>query len=443
MDEFEDLGFFWLPDDPKAKERVPGVLRASAQGAITLETFGLAEGEPHSLASDLTLRDGEATRRILGVTRERGFVTLDGCLRTDSSVEARSHGLIFNGATFLATWLFVGIAYDSQECVRFSRVKFDVEGLDEWLALSGIQVDADVMQGRATITFQRPDSLGLPGLLDGEHGKIRFGYSIPSAWEETKSAGVSQRAYVELSTDGWWTADEATRRVMWFRDLLRLAADQSVSVIGLTGYSREVTEPAQGGGERESEIEIIYEERNQGVADRNLLGPLMLFQRRDLKDDLHVCIGRWFAMYSEHHQPLRLYFSAVDSSRDPTLDERFRQLTEALETLDKALHGNARKDFSQRIQRLAEPFADLLELEDSCEQFGLTVAHTRNVQVHHLPIGGNDVAVGRDLLRLTYRCELLLICHFVAVITGSYALAIEMIEDKEATTKRQQVIGDR
>ncbi|MCY3923468.1 MAG: hypothetical protein OXG27_13900 [Chloroflexi bacterium] len=217
MNEFDDLGFFWLPDDPKAKERVPGVLRASAQGAITLETFGLADGEPHSLASDLTLRDGEATRRILGVTRERGFVTLEDCLRTGSSIEARSQGLIFSSATFLATWLFVGISSETQEGVRFSKVKFDVEGLDEWLALSGIRVEADVMQGRATITFQQPDSLDLPGLLDGEYGKIGFGYSIPSAWEETKRVGVSQSAYVELSTDAWWTADEATRRVMWFR----------------------------------------------------------------------------------------------------------------------------------------------------------------------------------------------------------------------------------
>ncbi|MXX80624.1 MAG: hypothetical protein F4Y69_06260 [Chloroflexi bacterium] len=443
MDEFEDLGFFWLPDDPKARKRVPGVLRASTQGAVTLETFGLADGEPNSLASDLTLRDGEATRKILGVTRERGFVTLEGCLRTGSSHQSQMRGAVFNSATYRATWLFVGVASESQESMRLSRVRFDVEGLDEWLALSGIQVDADVMQGKATITFQRPATIDLHDLVDGESGKIEFGYTIPSAWEETKEARVAQHAYVELSTVGWWTADQATRRVMWFRDVLRLAIDQSVAVTGLTGYSRDVTEPAFGGGERESEIQIIYEEVDQGKAERNFLGPLMLFQRSDMNDSLHECLARWFKMYSEHYQPFRLYFSAVDSSRDLTLDEKFRQLTEAVETLDKALHGEARKDFNWRVQRLVEPFVDHLELDSSAEQFGQAVARTRNAKVHHLPIGGDDVAVGRELLRLTYRCELLLICHFVAVVTGSYTSAIEMIEDKEAIAKRQRVIGDR
>ena len=442
VSEFEGLGLFWLPDAPKATERVPGILRTSARGAITLETFGLADGEPNSLASDLTLRDGEATRRILGVTRERGFVTLDGCLRTDSSVEASSHGLIFNSATFLATWLFVGIASESQESVRFSGVKFDVEGLDEWLALSGIQVDADVMQGRATITFQRPDSLVLPGLLNGEHGKIGFGYSIPSAWEETKRAGVSQRAFVELSTDGWWTADEATRRVTWFRDFLRLAVDQSVAVTGLTGYSREVTEPAEGGGERQSEIEILYEERDQGIADHNLLGPLMLFRRSDLNDDLHVCLGRWFAMYSEHHQPFRLYFSAMDSNNDSTLEEAFRQLTEALETLDKALHDNSERGLSERIIRLAKPFSGSLGTRRSIEDLGKIVADTRNEQVHHTVKKGREAAKGIELLRLRYQCELVLIYCLCSVVTGSPSSALEMIKGKEAVAKRLRMIGD-
>ena len=55
-------------------------------------------------------------------------------------------------------------------------------------------------------------------------------------------------------------------------------------------------------------------------------------------------------MYSQHHQPLRLYVSAVDSSRDSTLEERFQQVTEAIETLDKALNGKAKKDLRKRVR---------------------------------------------------------------------------------------------
>ncbi len=55
-------------------------------------------------------------------------------------------------------------------------------------------------------------------------------------------------------------------------------------------------------------------------------------------------------MYSQHHQPLRLYVSSVDSSRDSTLEERFQQVTEAVETLDKALNVKAKKDLRKRVR---------------------------------------------------------------------------------------------
>lgn len=442
-DEFEDLGFFWLPGDVNAEWRVAGILNANASGATTLKLFGLEEGRHDPLVSSFAHRDGQATRRILGATREQGFVTLDGCLRIESKMNAQTRGFIFNSATYHATWLFVGVLYEQNDSIRFSKVTFRVEGLDEWLALSGIEVDGDARAGRATITFQKPEPLPLQGLPNSEHGKIGFGYSFPSAWKETKEARVSQSAYVELATEDWWTSDEATRRVMWFRDFLRLATDQSVADAGLTGYSRDVTEPAHDGDERESQIGIMHHARDPGHAERNLLGPLMLFQRSDLGDEIQVCLARWFEMYSEYHQPFRLYFSAVDSGRHSTVNEKFRQFTEALETLDKALHDNVRKGFGERVMRLAEPFADHLGLKESCGAFGHRVARTRNAFVHHLSFGDDDIPEGPDLIRLTYQCELLLIYHFVAVVTGSTGSAIEMIASKEAVAKRLRVIENR
>lgn len=110
VDEFDDHGFFRLPHDASAEQRVPGTLRVSALGATTLETFAFADGEPNSLASDLTIRGGQATRRILGVTRERGFVTLEGCLRTGSNIQVQIRGTVFDSATYHPTWIFDSVS---------------------------------------------------------------------------------------------------------------------------------------------------------------------------------------------------------------------------------------------------------------------------------------------------------------------------------------------
>lgn len=442
IEEFEDPGYFWLPHDAEADQPVPGTLRVTPTGTVTLDLFDLEEGKQNPLVSQFTRRDGRATERILGATRERGFVTLEGCLRTGSNMHLRTRGYIFNSASYHADLLVLGVLYEESAPIRFSRVTFRTEGLDEWLALSGIEVESDMRQGRATISFQKPEPITLQELPNHESGKIGFGYSIPSPRKERKDAHISQSAYVELATEEWWTAEEATTRVTWLRDFLRLATDQSVAVSGLTGYSRDVTEPFDG-GERESEIEIIYEERDQGQAGRDLLGPLMLFQRSDLTDELQVCLSRWFEKYSNHYQPFRLYFSAVDSSRHSTLNDKFRQLTEALETLDKALHGRARRAFGKRVRRLAEPFTDHLRLKGSCEEFGKRVADTRNFHVHHVRRMADDIVEGPDLIRLTYQCELILIYHFVAIVTGSTIAAIEMVKDKEAIAKRLRVIEVR
>ena len=55
-------------------------------------------------------------------------------------------------------------------------------------------------------------------------------------------------------------------------------------------------------------------------------------------------------MYSHHHQPFRLYVSAVAFSGDSTLEERFQQVAEAVETLDKALNVKAKKDLRKCVR---------------------------------------------------------------------------------------------
>ena len=64
--------------------------------------------------------------------------------------------------------IFTGVGYDEDEIPRFNSVTFSVEGIDEWIGRSGINVDYQFEESAATISYQLPENIPL-NLGDGMH----------------------------------------------------------------------------------------------------------------------------------------------------------------------------------------------------------------------------------------------------------------------------------
>ena len=296
IQEFEDHGFFWLPQDETAERRIPGVLRVSSLGNITLETFEFLDTALDSLVGSGFANPTSPIPRIVGVTRGQGLVTLENCICTNTKLQSQAKGAVFWSATFNARCLFIGVHYNANERAEFSRLTCAVEGLDEWLSLSGFSLsgmsaDFEPNPKRATIEFQVPDDILLI-LGDGVEGQIGFSFTIPDVWRGTTEASVTQKAYAKFQTVESWTVGEVAQHVMWLRDFLCLATDEPVAVTSLVGYWRHRTEPATDDAVREVPVTIIFESRDQSVRIPKPLAPRMLFEYRDLDNDLAASLGR-------------------------------------------------------------------------------------------------------------------------------------------------------
>ncbi len=153
--EFSDSGFFWLPADRTRASQVPGSLTVSTSGVVILETFGYMSTDLLSLASESLHGAGAEIGRVFGYTQQHGAVTLIGCLRADSGLQAPVSGAIFATARIFANVLLVG-GHFGKLGPRFERLTCRIEGLDEWLGMSGISAQHDIDVGQATITFKAP-----------------------------------------------------------------------------------------------------------------------------------------------------------------------------------------------------------------------------------------------------------------------------------------------
>ena len=440
VDEFEDAGFFWLPEDVDAQHRVPGTLRVSKLGTVTLETFGLADSSAHSLAY-LGQRESESRDgRILGVTKAHGNVTLERTRMIGRNLNMMALGSSFTSATTRASWLFIGRHYEPDGPIEMSGISFMVEGLDKWLSRSGISAQFHYDQRRAIIEFQAPADLSY--VVDSETtAGIHTSYSLPSANRETTEVNLSQRAYVKLTTESWWSLKDVADYLTWFRDLLCLATDRNVSVTSIEGFSREFTDPGDSSDSREVPITIIYEATNQRDWEPDLFGPMMLFQFEGVSRDFEETLKRWCRMNSLHPAPFRLLFEAFGLERETPLSWQFQRLVEAIETLDKAT-GRRAVRLDRRIQRMVDPFAHLVGLTESSGEFAQRVSTTRHFLVHHDEGKRADAAHGANLFRLTVQCELLLMYHLVSVVTGDHTDAIELIRESQPVLRRLEAIGN-
>ena len=392
-----------------------------------METFGYPNGDPLSLARGSLDQASSKLTRIFGYTQERGAVTLVDGICTQSGRQSAASGVSFASSAILAETLLAGGHFDDEEPL-FDRLICEIEGLDEWLGVSGITTEHDSDSDRTSITYQRPDPLPFR-VGDDVEGLFGFGYSIPGSAPWTTEARVSQSACIQLSTSASWTTEDVINWATRMRNFLSLGTDAPVAIISLDGYLQGGAQEAVAKGNREHPVRIFFQSAQHSPESATVQPWSMSFAYRDLDDVLSKALTNWFDLCRQWPQPVRLFFAARYGDGILPGDLQFLKLVEALETLAPARGIGKSADLHKKAGRLAEPFANLLGIEGGETEFAERVRATRHWYVHHNEYWLDRASTGSDLIRLQWQCEALLICHLTACVLGDEAAAIQVLRD--------------
>ena len=435
-EEIKRSGYFWLPSAPR--DKVPGTLSISDGGFIELEVVRLLT-VPNDYVEQ---RVGEGyVKRIIGEVEQDGLVTLDDCY-----CESREYSYDIQKSSIRVNRAFTGVNYDEDEIPRFNSVTFSVEGLDEWIGISGINVDYQLEEHTSTISYQPPEDVPF-NLDNGMQLSVTFGWTAPGGYP-IKEAGVSQKAYFELASQKALELDDFISVVRKITHFLYFAMDQTVSLDSMSATSNNLRRDVGEGKTRAIPINIYYPSwpysKDEPETNRG-----KLFEFKEIQDDAERIINNWIEAYEKITPAFNLYFLAK-MGMQTYLEERFMALAQGLEAYHRRTSYEKQMDEAEfeelvknlidqcpeekkkwlrgklqygnelslrnRIKKLIESFKDIIGTGKERRELIESIVVTRNYLTHYDLSLESKAAKDKELWPLCLKMELLFQLHILRLI---------------------------
>lgn len=431
-EELKKSGYFWLPQNEDKK--IPGTLSISDGGKVELEVVGLFDESIDALNGNDNLN------RIIGHVEKDGLVTLEDCFY-------RKKNFAFGGiakSLVHVNKVISGVAYDKDEVVSFNTVSFAVEGISEWVGITGINVSYSEDYKTATINYTPQEEI-VYNLSNGFKLHILFGYTLPG-FPHTTEARITHQTYFKLSSETAKDFSDFSKIIHQITYLLCFAVDSIVTISDVSATSNEITIDISGEETRPANIKLFYPSLPFSEDAPKIDIHRMLFRFSDIRENAERVFNNWLGAYSVIRPSLGLYFSAV-SGDHKYLDGRFLALAQGLETyhrrtstetlMDVAefrsmvatllwkcpkpnrkwlrgrlFHGNE-INLGQRVKRIIEPYKSYLGNSKQRNKIIRGVVNTRNYLTHYSEELENDSVKGLDLWGLCQKMEAVFQLHLL------------------------------
>ncbi len=432
----ETSGYFWLPG--KSDQRLPGVLRVSETGKITLEVIGIFGDTVAALAdSSLDLQ------RVVGVVENGDLVTLEHCFYAKRNIS-------FGGlskSTIDANFFLRDVQYDQDEAIVYSQFRFSLEGLDEWLSITGLSVSYNWDERTASIHFNPPQEI-MYQLADGMSLTFTFNWTLPSISAVTE-AKITQKAFITIKSESVRPIEDFLALVFKVSNFLCFAIDETVSIDSATCYSKDITRETVDGKKKEVPIQLYYQDSQLSEARPKISQHNMLFRYRHVANQLETILKNWLINYETSAPAFNLYF-ASKAGAHRYLDGRFLSLIQGIETLHRrnskdtfmpeaefvdlveALVKSCPPDQQEwlkkkleyanelplrhRISQMLKPFESLYGDSKQRKHFIRKVIDTRNYLTHYDERLAQRAARGKELWSLCMKLEALFQLHFLRLV---------------------------
>lgn len=437
----QKLGYFWLSSKPDIK--VPGTLTISDGGRITLDVVGLFDGNSEMF---LELSEGNNKPiRFNGLIDGYGYVTLDECFVAHKS-------MVFGGGVgksqVRANLALLGVSFDSTEELLFNRFRFSVEGIDEWLQISGISVENNFGTKETAIRYSLPANITVK-INDNMTLAVVFSYGfngLPLCTE----AKISQKASFELETKSAISLKDFASIAHKVTTFLGFAIDKPVCINSVFVEVNDIAHCTDDGGVVAYDpIGVYYADTLyiKDVSDVSLYN--MLFNFLQVKDKFELVINKWLSAYEFIDPTLNLYFS-VKAKAHRYLESRFLALTQGVESYHRRTsseslmydeeykvlvreivancpednkewlaarlaHGNE-LSFGTRLSKMINQFKIYFGESKQRKKLVKSITDTRNYLTHYDAGLKENALKNADLYRACQKIEAILQLHFLLLL---------------------------
>ena len=457
-EEFKRDGDFWLPSNPQ--RRVSGTLSILDGVDVKLELT-----RPLDTSMQALFGYTDSLPQILGHVEKGGPVVIDRCYRLAKKRNV-THGELIASEIVSAKRAFIGLPYQEDTTPRFNTMTFSIEGVDEWVGISGIKVDAHFKPLDLTISYHHPEEISL-NLENGMQLLITFAATIPG-FPHTKRAEVTQKTYFKLISPQPRELEEFTAVIEKITAFLCFVMGEIVCLEKITATADNLHQDTGDGRTETIPVEIYcpswpYSKDEPEINDRNIL-----FKFKEIQSHVERTINKWIENYEQISPAFDLYFlaktgtlsswnmlfltlvQALEAFHRRTSDEKHMNEVEFKKIRRKMIEDcpEAHRDWFRpklqhaneltlrnRIEKMTEPFVDFMGGENR-EQLISSIVKTRNYLTHYDSKSESKAAKGRVLEFLCVKMNALFRLHFLKLI-GFNEQEIDAIVDKCSSLKRE------
>lgn len=438
-DPITKSGFFWQPKNPDKK--LPGILSISDGGNIELEIVGFFDDSIEGL--NRFLNNVNDIDRLVGHIEEFGYVTLDGCYY-------KNRNYAFGGISksiIKSKQAIMRVAYDPDEPITLNTFMFSIEGIDEWVGLSGINVFNNFELKISEIKFIPPENIVIK-IDNGMELVITFSWSVPF-FSNLSEAKIAQKTHFKLFSKEERPQEDFISIAYKITTFLCFAIDKTVCITSASGTVNTLLQKVGENESRPLSFEIYYSSLPYVKKVPKIEIHQMLFRYPHIQVDAEKIINKWLNAYDIINPSLNLYFStkagghkylesiflaliqALETYHRRTSKEKLMEETEFLDLLkmlhekcpeekwdwlnSRLKHGNE-ISLSMRIKRIIEPYKIYFGSSRDRNKLIRSIVNTRNYLTHYDESLELEAAKGMNLWILCQNIEAIFQLHLLFII---------------------------
>lgn len=446
------MGKFWAPG--RQEQLLPGTLSITDGGEIRL-TLLVDQGENWFFSEK-----PDSIPRIVGVLDGNQGVTLDGCFVQSVQLLGLGRATVYVGMAMM------GFHFEGDEPIDLVRFQFTIEGLDEWLQISGFKLDYDRALVGARVEFSRPPSIEA-SLTNGMTLRIGFGATFPG--RVLNSAEIRQSVAIDLLSDHPRPLEDFRIVSHRLTQYLRLALDAPVSLADVKGIPGIISNVDDKSSRPHQPTDIYYRSLPFSAKAPTIKIRDILFGYSQVQDQFQSRINSWLDHFDRTHVVFSSYFSSVAENRR-FLEDRFLAMIIGLEGyhrsttsdtrmpheeferirdellshcppdhrtwLEQALRHSNDPTLRTRLKTLIRPFKGLFGNSRSRDSLIDDMVTLRNSMIH-LGGGGQEATIEKlDRLRAINKLEALFQLHLL-LIAGFNVEEVEEIARRQLRLKQK------